>query len=434
VESSVKTDENGSFYFDNVPVGVYTVTASSDLSHKKAILTNVIVEKSRVTELEVIKLKATGNIKGSVTIDNTKDNVFGIDILVLGTSYSAVTDEEGKYEISDVPVKNEGYSLALRKDGYTYIFQRNVTVNPGNTIDIKNIDLKSSELNSNSLIWKGFSAEELKNPKLNWAYFNTTDRCLYIFDGESWVLLVQDGKDGLDGVSGLSIVWKGEFEIAPENPELYWAYFNTTDGCSYIWNGEKWNKLSQAGKEGEKGEQGNPGEDGKDGLDGVNGLSIVWKGEFEIAPENPELYWAYFNTTDGCSYIWNGEKWDKLSQAGKDAEGHAHTFGEWEIIREENEFVDGLRRHECLSCKAIFEEVIPKLPIELENPEPYATRVENLNHIFNNQTLGTTTITMKRSEWNKLCENYRFFFKNENYVHAENMNIQKMVLLGNFQM
>ena len=55
VESSVKTDENGSFYFDNVPVGVYTVTAFSDLSHKKAILTNVIVEKSRVTKKNCLK-------------------------------------------------------------------------------------------------------------------------------------------------------------------------------------------------------------------------------------------------------------------------------------------------------------------------------------------------------------------------------------------
>lgn len=302
VESSVKTDENGSFHFDNVPVGVYTVTAFSDLSNKKAILTNVVVEKSEITELQEIKLKATGNLKGSVTIDNTKENVCGIDILVLGTSYSAVTDEEGKYEISDIPVKEGGYSLALRKDGYIFIFKRNITVNPGESIDIKNIDVKSSELNSNSLIWKGFSTEEPENPKLNWAYFNTTDRCLYVFNGESWVLLVQDGKDG---------------------------------------------------------------------------------------------------------------------------DGNIHIFGEWQVIREPNEFVDGLKKHQCLTCKAIFEEVIPKLPIELKNPEPNATRKDNLDYIFNNQTLGTTTITMKRSEWNKLCENYRFFYKNENYVHAEKYEYEK---------
>ena len=61
----------------------------------------------------------------------------------------------------------------------------------------------------------------------------------------------------------------------------------------------------------------------------------------------------------------------------------------------------------------------------IKNPEPYATRAANLDFIFNNQTLGTTTITMKRSEWNKLCDNYRFFFKNENYVHAEKYEYEK---------
>ena len=62
---------------------------------------------------------------------------------------------------------------------------------------------------------------------------------------------------------------------------------------------------------------------------------------------------------------------------------------------------------------------------EAINPEPFSTRKENLDFIFNNQTLGTTTITMKRSEWNKLCENYRFFYKNENYVHAEKYEYTK---------
>ena len=85
------------------------------------------------------------------------------------------------------------------------------------------------------------------------------------------------------------------------------------------------------------------------------------------------------------------------------------------------------------SCK--HEPVIPEkngtetngtLPNEtIKNPEPYATRAANLDFIFNNQTLGTTTITIKRSEWNKLCENYRFFYKNENYVHAEKYEYTK---------
>ncbi|MBR5401929.1 MAG: hypothetical protein IK102_08970 [Treponema sp.] len=58
----------------------------------------------------------------------------------------------------------------------------------------------------------------------------------------------------------------------------------------------------------------------------------------------------------------------------------------------------------------------PKQPQQNQNTA--TDRVQNLDFIFNNQTLGKTTITMKRSEWNKLCDNYRYFYKNENCVHT----------------
>ena len=53
------------------------------------------------------------------------------------------------------------------------------------------------------------------------------------------------------------------------------------------------------------------------------------------------------------------------------------------------------------------------------------TRADKLDFIFNNKSLGKTTITIKRSEWNKLCDNYRFFYKNENYVFAERYEYEK---------
>lgn len=55
----------------------------------------------------------------------------------------------------------------------------------------------------------------------------------------------------------------------------------------------------------------------------------------------------------------------------------------------------------------------------------FSSRKVALDFIFNNQTLGTTTITIKRSEWNELCDNYRFFYKNENSVHAESYVYEK---------
>jgi len=62
---------------------------------------------------------------------------------------------------------------------------------------------------------------------------------------------------------------------------------------------------------------------------------------------------------------------------------------------------------------------------ELVNNDVGTNRAEALDFIFNNQSLGKTTITIRRSEWNKLCNNYRFFYKNENYVFAERYEYEK---------
>ena len=60
------------------------------------------------------------------------------------------------------------------------------------------------------------------------------------------------------------------------------------------------------------------------------------------------------------------------------------------------------------------------------NPLISSSRSASLDFIFNNQTLGKTTITIKRSQWRKLCEDYRYFFKNENCVQAESYQYEKV--------
>ncbi|SEQ72739.1 Listeria/Bacterioides repeat-containing protein [Treponema bryantii] len=72
-----------------------------------------------------------------------------------------------------------------------------------------------------------------------------------------------------------TIVWKGSFASADEieNPEYLWAYYNTTDGCSYIYDGEKWTLLAASGKDGIDGHDGIDGKDGIDGEDGTDGTN-----------------------------------------------------------------------------------------------------------------------------------------------------------------
>ena len=133
----------------------------------------------------------------------------------------------------------------------------------------------------------------------------------------------EQGIQGETGADGVTIIWKGSMATAPENPSIYWAYFNSTDGSSYIYNGTGWDMLASKGEQGIKGDTGAQGEQGLQGATGpagVDGTMIIWKGSYATSPENPDLYWAYYNTDTGCSYIYNGTHWDLLAQKGDTGE------------------------------------------------------------------------------------------------------------------
>ena len=118
------------------------------------------------------------------------------------------------------------------------------------------------------------------------------------------------GEPGPQGAPGVSIVWKGELEEAPPAPEPHWAYFNTTSGNAYIYTSAGWEQLARSG------EAGAAGTAGADGADGASGVSIIWRGESSSPPSGAELNWAYYNTTDKKSYIYNGTTWKVLAADG----------------------------------------------------------------------------------------------------------------------
>ncbi len=150
--------------------------------------------------------------------------------------------------------------------------------------------------NGISITWKGELSSAPTNPELNWAYYNTETGCSYIFNGTEWDMLAKIGKTGSTGADGKSLDWQGELSQAPSEPVLNWAYYNSTDGCAYIWTGTSWEVLAKAG------------------------TSITWLGSYAFSSEitNPENLNAYYNTTDGCSYIYNGTEWHLLSRKGSD--------------------------------------------------------------------------------------------------------------------
>lgn len=200
-------------------------------------------------------------------------------------------------------------------------------------------------INNVPIIWKGSLPSAPANPDIGWAYYDITDKCSYIWDGDSWEILAQDG---------VSIIWRGELPAAPSSPQLNWAYYNIIDGNSYIYNGSNWNLLAKAGRDGASGillwigaldsAPPNPsagwayynstdrisyiwngnnweilakdGTDGIDGGDGTNGIGIIWQGTFSTQPASPQINWAYYNTIDNKSYIWNGSSWQIMAESG----------------------------------------------------------------------------------------------------------------------
>lgn len=128
-----------------------------------------------------------------------------------------------------------------------------------------------------------------------------------------WAKYGFDGIDGAEGVAGTSIVWKGDFSSAPSSPQNGWAYKNTADKKSYVYQDGQWYQMTI---------------DGIDGKNGKDGLSIVWKGDLQSPPSNPQINWAYRDTNNGRVYIWNGTAWSLMVVDGSDgADGAAGSNG-----------------------------------------------------------------------------------------------------------
>ena len=197
----------------------------------------------------------------------------------------------------------------------------------------KQITEEISQINYIVPVWKGSLPTAPSNPEVGWAYYNTTVKKSFIYDGSEWQIMAQDGTDGT------GITWKGELSSAPSNPKINWAYYNIIDGNSYIYNGTSWDFLAKSGRDGSSGillwlgsydfvpENPSDGWAYYNTNDGVSyiysngswqilskdGNGIIWKGVLSVAPESPELNWAYYDTTNQTSYIWNGINWDTLS-------------------------------------------------------------------------------------------------------------------------
>ena len=195
VESITTTDQDGNYIFEDVPEGVYTIYASSNSSKQKAVATNVVVRAAEKATAEDLGLIATGSISGKITIDGKPIDVLGLEVFIAGTSYIAKVASDGTYEISDIPAKTN-YMLCVQKGEKTIIIKESIEVKANNVLDAETKDISSSEWESTAFEWLGSYESAPKNPKKHGAYFNTLDGCSYIWTGEKWDLLAQAGSYG----------------------------------------------------------------------------------------------------------------------------------------------------------------------------------------------------------------------------------------------
>ena len=115
-----------------------------------------------------------------------------------------------------------------------------------------------------------------------------------------------------------------------------------SDGSTYTTN----KLVGEKGEKGEKGDKGDAGIAGKGvkdirlnedstltisytddsetkipqriiAKDGLNGTGIDWKGMHDVAPAEPKTNWAYYDSVQKKSFIYDGQDWQILSQDGK---------------------------------------------------------------------------------------------------------------------
>lgn len=194
------------------------------------------------------------------------------------------------------------------------------------------------------VLWQGSHATAPAG-SLNYAYYNTTEGRSYVYDGTAWQLMTQDGEQGPigpegpvgpEGPAGTGLTNKGNWIAGTTyDPGDYVFHRSTLDeNVNSMWitqvsvafesNTAPYQDLTNwvefeapQGPEGPQGPQGPQGLQGVQGVQGNPGVSIQWQGSLGAHPTGV-LNYAYYNTLDGVSYIYNGSSWEVMTQDGED--------------------------------------------------------------------------------------------------------------------
>ena len=121
IVATTVTDNNGYYKFPKIQPGTYTIYASSPDSPEKAVLTNITIVPGASFIAPLMTITDVGFIRGRIIVDNKLIGNYGFLVCVEGTSFMAITANDGTYTIYNVPFNDsnqESFNLIIIKGTY----------------------------------------------------------------------------------------------------------------------------------------------------------------------------------------------------------------------------------------------------------------------------------------------------------------------------
>lgn len=146
------TDSAGIYRFDRIEVGTYFITANTTTISGDSLqgtISEVSVESGDSTiDLDTLRMQRPGAIHGSVNLNGGTGRVL---IYIPGTSYDAHTYGSGEFTMYPVwPDSN--YTVRIECDGFTTAQISNITVLPGDTVELSTQNLTANDAPQNVML------------------------------------------------------------------------------------------------------------------------------------------------------------------------------------------------------------------------------------------------------------------------------------------
>ena len=283
----------------------------------------------------VFTLTVNNIVYDKETILVVKDGTHGTSVAAVKDYYYASESSSSNIPAVDDPAWTENeipknYGL---DNPYLWNYEKTIGSDgkPINTTPITLLCYYGKDGNNGlGIVWKGNLATAPSNPQTNWCYRDTNNGKVYIYNGSAWELMVLDGSNGEPGAKGddgLSVFITYHDNAITSMPDTPTGNGTTNGWHTDATKAANWmsQKVAASASEGTWGAPiqicGADGQNGIDGINGEDGVSIIWKGEFASHPNNPENGWAYKNTTDKKSYIYQDGSWYQMTVDGIDGAG-----------------------------------------------------------------------------------------------------------------